>query len=124
VKSPSLLTDKTFVAVAFVYNQNKQKSCQEKTFIFLLTAKINESLEVVILKVLYGDVSYVNMGNNRVLTIMYMATVRNFEFTSGIFNIVEIMHNHTRTSIPPNFTSIKRLFFLSSPQRLKQWKEK
>lgn len=57
MKSPSLLTDTAFVAVAFVYNQKQQQSCQEEIFTFLLTAKMNESLEVVILKDFYGDVN-------------------------------------------------------------------
>jgi hypothetical protein len=68
VKSPSLLTGTTFVAVVFVCNQNQQQSCQEEIFIFLLTTKINESLEIVILKLFNGDVSFVNIMGN---TIMY-----------------------------------------------------
>jgi hypothetical protein len=110
-----LLTDTTFVAVVFFYDQDQQQSGQEKIFIFLFTAKINELLKVGrFANKLYGK-------HTHVLTIINMATVRNFYFISGILNVVEIMHKHT--SISPKFTSISRLLRLSSPQRLKQRKE-
>jgi hypothetical protein len=97
-KNPSLLTATTFLAVAFVYNQNQQQSCQEKIYIFLLTGKINESLELGILKFFFSWRRFIYKlygKHNHVLTIIYRATVRNFEFISGVFNVIEIMHKHT-----------------------------